>query len=227
VFNVGCPSGDYILDLDSKIPQDTFNLVGSGGAVDPQKSFLLVIFHPVTTRYGSEREQAEELLNALHEMQHPTVWIWPNIDAGADDISKVIRIYRENNRAEWLHLVKNLEPVTFQKTLKKAVCAIGNSSSFIRDSTFSGTPVVLVGDRQVGREHGRNLVSVSPSSAEIMDAVQAQLKHGRYPVDQLYGDGKASQRIVKHLKDFVPYVQKTLQYIYDDDMESIQSQKIS
>ena len=69
-------------------------------------------------------------------------------------MSKAIRIYREHHRNGWLHLVKNLEPEDFQKCLKKTVCAIGNSSSFIRDSTFSGTPVVLVGNRQVGRETG-------------------------------------------------------------------------
>lgn len=215
VFNVGCPSGDYISTLDDTLPPDMFNHIGVGGGVDPSKPFFLVIYHPVTTRYGSERHQAEELLQALHQLAHPTVWIWPNIDAGADDISKALRIYREHHRADWLHLVKNLDPISFQKCLKRTVCAIGNSSSFIRDTTFSGTPVVLVGDRQTGREHGENLVSVSPLAGDITQAIQRQLIHGRYAASTLYGDGQASQRIVERLIAFVPYTQKKLQYDAD------------
>lgn len=212
VFNVGCPSGDYISILDDTLPPDVFNHIGVGAGVDPSKPFFLVIYHPVTTRYGSERHQAEQLLQSLHELAHPTVWIWPNIDAGADDISKALRVYREHHRADWLHLVKNLDPITFQKCLKKTVCAIGNSSSFIRDTTFSGTPVVLVGDRQTGREHGENLVTVAPLAGDITRAIRNQLGHGRYAVSTLYGDGQASRRIVEHLSVFVPYTQKKLQY---------------
>jgi len=212
IFNVGCPSGDYISTLDDALSPDVFNRIGVGGGIDPSEPFFLVIYHPVTTRYGSERHQAEQLLQSLHELAHPTVWIWPNIDAGADDISKVLRVYREHNRSDWLHLVKNLDPITFQKCLKRTVCAIGNSSSFIRDTTFSGTPVVLVGDRQTGREHGENLVTVPPVAQKITKAIRDQVAHGRYPVSTLYGDGKASLRIVDHLKSFVPYTQKMLYY---------------
>jgi len=218
VFNVGCPSGDYIKSLDTELPPDLFSRSGVGASVDPNRPFLLVIYHPVTTRFGSERHQAEQLLQALHELAHPTLWIWPNIDAGSDDISKVLRVYREHHQADWLHLVKNLDPITFQKCLKKAACAVGNSSSFIRDSTFSGTPVVLVGDRQVGREHGRNLVAVAPIAKEIGSAIMSQLEQRRYPADTLYGDGQTSQRIVELLKAFKPYKQKKLHYIFDDKL---------
>ena len=173
---------------------------------------MLVIYHPVTTRFGSERFQAEQLLQALHELAHPTVWIWPNIDAGAGDVSKVIRTYREHHNADWLHLVKNFDPTIFQKCLKKTACAVGNSSSFVRDSTFSGTPVVLVGDRQTGREHGKNLMLVPPETKAITSAIHAQLSHGVYAPSNLYGDGQASRYIVEHLKTFIPYSQKILQY---------------
>lgn len=213
VFNVGCPSGDYIRALDLSLPKNLFERIGVGGGIDPDQPFLLVIYHPVTTRFGEARRQAEQLLEALHQLQTPTVWIWPNIDAGADDISKALRVYREHHNARWLHLVKNLDPVTFQKCLKVTACAIGNSSSFVRDSTFSGTPVVLVGDRQTGREHGDNLVSVPAETARIVEAVRAQLARGRHEPSLLYGDGRASERIVEQLKRFEPYPQKLLSYL--------------
>ena len=217
VFNVGCPSGDYIISLDTDLSSETLRKLGVGVAIDINDPFFLVIFHPNTTDFYNQRHQAEQLINALHEMAHPTIWIWPNVDAGSDHISKALRIYREHNNAPWLHLIKNLDPISYQKTLKRAVCAVGNSSSFIRDSTFSGTPVVLVGDRQVGREHGENLISCSPNATEIVAAIRKQLASGRRPPSTLYGDGNASQKIVEKLKAFQPYSQKRLHYLFTND----------
>ena len=212
VFNVGCPSGDYINSLDTHLPRDLFDKEGVGAGLDPDLPFILVIYHPVTSQFENERAQAEQLLGALDELAHPTLWIWPNIDAGGDHISKAIRVYREHNDPKWLHLVKNLEPVTYQKCLKKTVCAVGNSSSFIRDSTFSGTPVVLVGDRQAGREHGTNLKTTPIEKNSIIATIKEQLSHGPYDSCNLYGDGFSSERIVKHLKNIDLYTQKQLQY---------------
>jgi UDP-N-acetylglucosamine 2-epimerase len=157
----------------------------------------------------------EQLLAALDEIRRPTLWIWPNIDAGSDDISKVLRIYRERARGDWLHLVKNLDPITFQKCLKCADCAIGNSSSFIRDSSFSGTPVVLVGDRQVGREHAENLLACPTEKEAIKTTIQRQLKHGRYAPSDLYGTGGAAARIADIIARFRPYAQKRLHFIHE------------
>ncbi|MHB9139991.1 MAG: UDP-N-acetylglucosamine 2-epimerase, partial [Victivallaceae bacterium] len=123
VFNYGCPAGDYIRELDTNLPADIMSKFGVGSALDINSPFLLVIYHPVTTQFGTERAKVSQLIEALHELQHPTIWIWPNIDAGADDISKALRVYREHNANKWLHLIKNLDPTSFQKCLKKTACA--------------------------------------------------------------------------------------------------------
>ena len=144
-------------------------------------------------------------------------WIWPNIDAGGDQIAKAIRSFRENNSAEWLQMIKNVAPATYQKLLKRATCAIGNSSSFVRDSTFSGTPVVLLGDRQAGREYGNNLIECAIDIEAISLAIQRQVADGRKPAENLYGDGTASRKIVSIIKEFRPYAQKRLNYPFVDD----------
>ena len=215
VFHVGCPSGDYITRLDTDLPEDLFNCRGVGGFVSAHRPFILVVYHPVTTQYGEEKGQSMELLNALDRLRFPSVWLWPNIDAGSDHISAVLRKYREKHTDSWLRLIKNFEPIVFQKVLKKCACAVGNSSSFIRDTTFSGTPVVLVGDRQLGRESAENLVQVPPRADEVYAAVQRQLEHGPYPPSTLYGDGQASVRIARHLAEITPYRQKRLHYIHE------------
>ncbi len=215
VYNFGCPSGDYIRKLDGDLPRDLLQRYGVGPVFDVGDPFLLVIYHPVTTQFGEERVLVQELIDALAELRMPTIWIWPNIDAGSDAISKALRRFREHHDNTWLHLVKNLEPEVFQKCLKRAACAVGNSSSFIRDSAFSGTPVVLVGIRQTGRECGENVVHCEADRSSIVIETRSQIAHGRYAPSELYGCGNASKRIVEMLAAFLPYQQKQLHYAFE------------
>lgn len=213
IYNVGCPVGDYILRLPNHL--DASDIQGGvGNPIDPNKPFLLVIFHPVTT-HVSIRCETEEMLNALNDINLPTIWLWPNVDAGSDRISSAIRAFREKNRCDWLYLVKNFEPDLYQRVLKNAAVAIGNSSSFMRDSSFTGTPVVLVGDRQIGREHGKNLIRSEISKSDIIKNVRYQLEKGRYEPEFLYGDGNSSEKIVNILKTFDTNSQKIISYVND------------
>lgn len=211
VFNVGCPSGDIIRSLDTRLPPGTFDS-GVGAQIDASKPYALVILHPVTTRFGAEEKEADALLAAMEALGLPTVWLWPNIDAGADNISKALRRYRERHANRWLHLVKGFAPEAFLAVLANAAVAVGNSSSFVRDSSFLGTPVVLVGDRQNRRERGENAVEVVFDAAAILAACRRQIAQGRYPPGALYGDGNAAARIADTLAGIELYNQKTLAF---------------
>ena len=216
ILSVGCPSSDIARQLDRTLNSELINSRGSGAELDLTAPFLLVLFHPTTTEYGSERRQMEELLAALGQLHAQTVLLWPNIDAGSDHISKAIRIFREHVKPEWLHLLTNLTPEDYLKVLSNTACAIGNSSSFVRDAGYFGTPIVLVGNRQEGREADVHVTQVPPVCTEISAAIRAQLAHGRYAPSSLYGDGYVSERIAESLVTLKPYVQKRLHYIYDN-----------
>ena len=91
-------------------------------------------------------------------------------------------------------------PRDFQSLLKNSQIALGNSSSFIRDSSFSGTPVVLIGERQKNREVSGNVISVNSfDQKSIQDAFDFQLMNGKYPSSAIYGNGKASKIILNTL----------------------------
>ncbi|MDA3874524.1 MAG: UDP-N-acetylglucosamine 2-epimerase, partial [Kiritimatiellae bacterium] len=215
VFNVGCPVGDVILNLNEELPPSVFRS-GVGAEIDVSKPYDLVIFHPVTTHCEEEWAEVNALLEALDTLRHPTVWLWPNIDAGADHISKGLRVYREKHpENQWLSLIKNLPPQHFHAALKKARLAIGNSSSFVRDTTFMGTPVVLVGNRQEGREAGANLLQVPCEREAIREGIRRQLARGRFEIDSLYGEGDAARKISGKLAEVPLYRQKRIHYIHD------------
>lgn len=212
VFHVGCPSGDIAHSLDKRLPIDIFD-DGLGAPIDTSKPYMLVVFHPVTTHFGDAGESVEEVLLACEELGQQVVWLWPNIDAGSDRVSAAIRRFRENRHPGWLRLVKNFPPDDYLRVLGNATCAIGNSSSFVRDSSFFGTPVVLVGDRQDSRECAENVLKSPCERNSIVAAIRAQAVRGRYAPSQLYGDGNASRRIADHLATLKPYVQKRLGYV--------------
>lgn len=216
ILGVGCPSSDIARELDRTLPAEVLDHHrGSGAVIDPSRPFLLVIFHPTTTEYGGERRQMQELLEALHQVKKPTVLLWPNIDAGSDHVSKAIRVFRDRAKPDWLRTLINLPPESYLKVLANTACAVGNSSSFVRDAGYFGTPVVLVGNRQDGREADEHVTRVRPVADEIADAIRAQLAHGRYGASTLYGDGHVSGRIADALAGLQPYVQKRLHYIHD------------
>src|SRR5918992_3039235 len=157
ILGIGCPSSDIARCLDRLFSSEILNERGNGVRIDVKRPFLLCVFHPTTTQYGGERQQMEELLAALHQLKTQTILLWPNIDAGSDHISKAIRVFRDRAKLTWLRVITNLTPENYLKVLSRAACAVGNSSSFVRDASFFGTPVVLVGNRQDGREIDRHV----------------------------------------------------------------------
>lgn len=213
ILTVGCPSSDIVRHLDARLDPAAINTLGSGITIDVDKPFLTVLFHPTTTEYGGERHQMEELLKAVGEVNMPTLLLWPNIDAGSDHISKVIRQYRDQKRLPNVRTLTNLAPEDFLRVLANTACAIGNSSSFVRDASYLGTPIVLVGNRQEGRETAEHVTPVAPVQARIAEAIRRQVAHGKYAPSDLYGDGHVSERVAEGIARLVPYVQKRLHYI--------------
>lgn len=212
ILTVGCPSSDLVLSLDRKLDSQVINGQGSGAEIATDRPYLLVLFHPTTTQFGDARQQINELLAGLQEAAMPTALLWPNIDAGSDHISKAIRVFRDRHRPDWLRLLINLSPEDYLKVLAGAACAVGNSSSFVRDAGLLGTPVVLVGDRQTGREWDSHVTQTAVEREAISNAIADQCVHGPYAPSTLYGDGKVSQRIAAALANMELYVQKRLTY---------------
>ncbi len=216
ILGTGCPSSDIAKTLDRRLEPAVVNSRGAGIDIDVNKPFLLVVFHPTTTEYGGERRQMEVLMAALDQLKVQSLILWPNIDAGADHISKVIRLKRLETETPWIRTLTNLTPDNYLKVLANAACAVGNSSSFVRDAGYFGTPIVLVGNRQNGREHDVHVQPVPVEQDAIVDAIRKQLAHGRFAPSTLYGDGNVSVRIAQKLETLVPYLQKRLAFASSD-----------
>ena len=212
VFNSGCPSIDLIKNTPDNKKYYKISQRGVGYKIDYLKPFILVVQHPVTSEYGQGYNQILHTLKAIEKINTQTIWLWPNIDAGSDEISKGLRVYRENNTNNIINFQKNFEIHEYAFILKNCLCAVGNSSSFIREGEFFGTPVVLVGTRQGAREHGINVIKAKYNYKDILSKIKIQISHGKYTSQKMFGDGYAGDRIAKKLSIFNPPIQKRITY---------------
>jgi UDP-hydrolysing UDP-N-acetyl-D-glucosamine 2-epimerase len=213
VFPLGCPSADVVEGALKNIPKNKLDKLGVGSHIDVTKPYLLAIFHPITTRFGVAERMTQELLEALKESGHQVIMLWPNIDADSDGISQAIRRFREFNHKMPLHVYKNFEPEAYIPILAGAACAVGNSSSFVRDASYLGVPVVLVGERQDGREWSKAILRVEPRREQILKGIKKQVAKGKYPASNIYGSPGVSKKIVGMLLKIKPYAQKRLHYV--------------
>ena len=214
VFVVGSPTIDLVKDLNLDLD---FNVFARYGGVGPltaitQRSYLVVVQHPVTTEFEQAQYQIQETLHAASQLNMPTIWLWPNMDAGTDEISKGIRAFREKYNPANIHFFKNFEFEDYAKLLNNCAVLIGNSSSGIREASFLGVPVVNIGSRQNFRERGPNVVDTPHDRMKIIQAVKKQIAHGKYPRNYLYGDGTACEKSYKNIKNAPKIVQKHLTF---------------
>jgi UDP-hydrolysing UDP-N-acetyl-D-glucosamine 2-epimerase len=215
VFNTGCPSIDLANEIkqNPKLDFDPIEKYGGvGEKVDWKKGYLVVMQHPVTTEYESARKDVENTLEAIYELNIPTFWFWPNVDAGADGTSSGIRSFRETKKPKNIHFFKNMEPNDFLRLLTNSQCLIGNSSVGIRECSYLGVPVVNIGTRQNKRQRGNNVLDVHYDKTAIVNAIKDRIGCENITSSTIYGNGKSGEKIANVLANTEISFHKTIQY---------------
>jgi UDP-N-acetylglucosamine 2-epimerase (non-hydrolysing)/GDP/UDP-N,N'-diacetylbacillosamine 2-epimerase (hydrolysing) len=161
---------------------------------------IIVLYHPVTLLKNTI-EEAAELFKALQTLEQQILFIYPNADAGCRELIHLIRRFvSAHSKAK---AFVNLDHRTFLSLLRNVDLLIGNSSGGIIESTPLGVPAIDIGIRQRGREHAANVLRVPAKASRILRAVEQALDPSfRDSIQGLkspYGDGRASDRIVREL----------------------------
>ncbi len=205
VFNVGSPAIDAVYNVDFKIKPDVFN------SLDISKPYILALTHPVATASKEENfNMAQNLILAIKEIPIPKIILGSNIDAGSDALGDAIKDWLETEKPKDVFFTKTLHPDDFYKYLSYSACAVGNSSSFIREGAFLGTPVVLFGSRQNNREKGNNTIEItSEEKNSLKEAILNQMNHGKFESCKIFGEGDAAFKISKVLANVDLSVQKS------------------
>ncbi len=199
IFITGALTLDTILKTKSKSKNELFKKY----KLEPNKTTFLVSQHPITTLKDRGLSQIKELFLALDELKNQTIIIYPNIDAGSKQFIDLIKIYE---RKKFIYSFKNLTHEDYLGFMKYADLMIGNSSSGIIEGPSFKIPVINIGSRQQGRERSENIIDIKPIKNEILKAINFSLTNKNFRAKlnnckNKFGDGKASKRITKILKE--------------------------
>ena len=205
VFVTGCPRIDIAaccaLSIHGHVVKRDVSLGKHEWAATVTKPYVVISFHPDVHQADQAGDQMRAVLDGVMAAWDGDVHLfWPNSDPGAADIVRVVR-ERMGGR---IKTHRNMRDEDYYSLLAGARCCVGNSSSFLREGSFLGCPVVMVGARQDGREHTSNVEQwVHPfggDSVGIAAAVRDTLAAPRPGSSALYGDGRAAERIAECLK---------------------------
>lgn len=171
--------------------------------LDIDKKWCLVTLHPETKISIEENvAMAEKLFRVMQGMEGVQFVISKaNADYGGSQINAFWEqaVKQDSDRFK---LFTSLGQRRYLSFMKQAAGVLGNSSSGIVEAPFMGIPVVNIGDRQKGRHLCKNVLQCGRSYEEIKDAVK-KMQSQPVIVDTYYGDGHASEIIIKKLKEWL------------------------
>jgi len=198
VHAVGCPMSDYLLALDANLDEDA------------SRENIICCIHPVTTDLDESVRLCKLLIEFFSVIDRKVVWILPNNDPGSKHILDTLNHFGTTPNVSF---TSNIPPKKYYKLLRSSIMAIGNSSSYVRDSSMLCTPVILLGSRQSNRELSANVYELKNPSIDSLNRAFAQhLASPPYKRSHLYGRVGASQQILNHSYSYLevsPSTQKT------------------
>ena len=160
--------------------------------LDVEQPLALLLYHPVLQEAGSAGASGSAILDALVESGLQVLALLPNSDAGSDQIRTALQ---ERTTSGQIALVSHLPREEYLSFLRWADVLVGNSSSGIIEAATFGIPVVNVGSRQNMRQRNANVVDVDTDTHLVRQAIAAALRSGRCRAENVYGDGRAGERI--------------------------------
>lgn len=166
---------------------------------------ILVTFHPVTLENSTAKEQFQQLLDAIDELEDTNIiFTKANSDTDGRVINQMIDEYVTKNSNKSV-VFTSLGQLRYLSALQYVDAVVGNSSSGLAEAPSFKIATINIGDRQKGRIKASSVIDCEPNKDSILKSFeklyskefQETLKTTINP----YGDGYASKRIVEILKN--------------------------
>ncbi|MDQ1327634.1 MAG: hypothetical protein QG641_917 [Candidatus Poribacteria bacterium] len=169
------------------------------------KKNILVTFHPVTLENSTAKEQFQELLRAVDELQGTQIiFTKANSDTDGRIINQMIDKYVAKNKDKAAAFT-SLGQLRYLSALQFMDAVVGNSSSGITEAPSFKIGTINIGDRQKGRLKASSVVDCKPIKTDIINALDkinsAEFKKLLMHVENPYGEGGASEKIINILSN--------------------------
>jgi len=159
---------------------------------------FLTVFHPDTLDIKNSVIQAQNLCEALVNLNAQTIFIYPNADAGGRRILDIVKKYAAEHPK--INLYENLPQIEYYSVMNIASIMIGNSSSGLTEAPTFKLPVINIGKRQMGRDKLCNVVDVSGETNDIITLAKKILTDTNYRIKlqkckKPFGKGNAGEKM--------------------------------
>jgi GDP/UDP-N,N'-diacetylbacillosamine 2-epimerase (hydrolysing) len=134
----------------------------------------IVTYHPVTLEQESAAVQIKALIGAIEATAIHAIFTGANADPEGRLINKMVAEFCLKNKEKYTYF-PSLGRLKYFSTLKYADLMLGNSSSGLIEAPSFHLPVVNIGDRQLGRIAGDNVIQIASETAAIIKAIQKAL----------------------------------------------------
>jgi len=161
---------------------------------------LAITFHPATLDDAEPLDQLDTLLAALDRLGPDTglIFTGANCDTGGDTLNARIEAFTGARDNACLH--PSLGQQRYYSLVALADAVVGNSSSGLYEAPSLGTPTVNIGSRQDGRPRAASVIDCPAETDAIVTAIHAAYRLDMAGVENPYGDGHASERILSVLR---------------------------
>lgn len=193
---VGSPGIDAILNTPTLTRAD---LLQDLKLPDRERTFLIT-FHPATLS-ASPVADCREMLAALDTFADTNfIFTGVNADPGASSIAGEIQAFCDAH-PDSARYRNSLGAQRYYSALAHSDVVVGNSSSGLYEAPSFGIPTVNIGERQTGRIKATSVFDCPAERSAIEVAIVQALRFDATGVENPYGDGHTSSRIVSVLED--------------------------
>ncbi|MFM2225334.1 MAG: hypothetical protein RJA07_1536 [Bacteroidota bacterium] len=199
VFNVGVLSVDNIKNFKLLLKNELESSINFKFTYPT----AIITFHPVPLDKKSSINQLKDILNALNSFPNLSLlFTKSNADIDGNKLNELIKEFVSKRKNAIL--IDSLGMQRFLSSLKYVDIMIGNSSAGIVEMPYFKKPTINIGERQSGRLKAQSIIDCSADKKEIVKAIEKSLMpkflKSCENVESIFGDGKASEKIIKQLK---------------------------
>ncbi|WP_257659165.1 UDP-N-acetylglucosamine 2-epimerase [Parapedobacter lycopersici] len=190
-------TGSLAIDNIKQIKTLTTNSFKRKYGFDLSAPYILFTFHPETVGFEKNRDYAKIIENVLLRLPSNVLVTMPNADTAGSEIRK--KINHAAKQSKHIFVVESLGSEGYYTALRKCLCVLGNSSSGIVEAASFAKYVINIGDRQKGRERGKNVIDVKIDEQEILTALGNIPSLPKLSKKNIYGTGDAAKKITEKL----------------------------
>jgi len=203
VYNSGNPALDRFKEIENMDKEEVLKYFEFDQVEDLGKPLIMVLQHVISGEVENAKVDIEQTLVAVTQTECNCIVNYPNSDMGSREIISVIENYRKLPN---VRISRNIPRKEFVNLLRNIDLLVGNSSMALLEGSFLKIPAINVGERNLNRMNGGNVVFVKADTSKIEEMARKILFNKEFSDNlknckSVYGDGKAAHKIVDYLKN--------------------------